>query len=205
MNPMALAPLQRAALNDLHPHWLPQLEATLIERARGSALGRRELSQRLADAGIALFARVAADADELEVLARLPWLLQPLHEQQALLLDLGSSACSAALRAIVARDEVLRLRRVLGEPRYRQLLTQAARPRGTRLPAEAVDSDEALQAHLCVAGASALSKHLPTPIAERVKLAFGPASIDLIAADLPPDEIEQQLSAHRLAGYGAAA
>src|SRR5690606_37484125 len=72
------------------------------------------------------------------------WLLLPGDRLASLAMDLGGLAFSVAIRTRIQRDEVLRLRRVLGTQRYAQVLAGAAHA----ADAEASHLDE-MQGQLC--------------------------------------------------------
>ena len=192
--------LQRAALADLQPGWLSDLDAALVEKAKLSVVGRSFLSRRLAAAGTLLFTELTLDADEAQALQQDAWLLTPLAGADELLLDIGAQALAASLRAIVVREDVLRVRRVLGESRYRELLARQTQPQPAM--SLALDSDEALADSLRQRGVHEIGRyaaqHLPRALAERVQLAFDrSAAGDASPASLPPDAVRARLMTHR--------
>ena len=195
--------LQRAALADLQPGWVPELsglDATLVEKARLSVVGRMFLSRQLVASGSVLFAGLLLSGDEAEALQQDAWLLTPLANADELFFDLGAQALAAGLRAIVARDDVLRVRRVLGESRYRELLArQTPVQSATSL---SLDSDESLADSLRKRGAHEIERyaatHLPPALFERVRLAFDRSWIDdALPALLPMEAVRTRLMAHR--------
>lgn len=206
--------LQRAALADLHPHWLTDIDAPLLLRARASLSGRRYLSRRLAT-DWNLFRALPASAEEAAALNQRPWLLTPIADAIEPLHDLAAMSLAPQLRAVVGRDDVLRLHRVLGERRYRDMLTRNAGPvsteRGDWQPLQ-FDSDEALSSRLQRQGSAEILGYavaqLPPLLVERLRLAFPPEWQASDAARLPAVEVQTRLSQPRLqsaAATGAAA
>ncbi len=189
--------LQRLTLADLHAAWLPALDAALLLRAKRSALGRTMLCRQLAAAGYELFRGLLLDRSDAETLQQNPWLAVPLAQADDLLCELGAMALTPALRAVVMRDEVLRLRRVLGELRYREVLVRSVLTRP--VPVEALDcsSDETLASQLRRRGAHEIDRYaqsaLPAMLAGRVRLALDPAALSDEDAYLSADTVHSCL------------
>jgi hypothetical protein len=108
----------RTVLDGLHPARCLALPAPLLERARGSALGRRQLARAALRAQPRVFApdqeRWAAWADEE------PWLLWPQAELDAFTRELGAIALGPVVRVTVERADVLFLREALGLEHWRR-------------------------------------------------------------------------------------
>ncbi len=119
--------LQATALAQAHPSWFEGFEPDLLEQARQSQYGRRLLARDLARHGApTLFSSIPAAVPH--ALSSEDWLQLARDPLDTLLLDLAAIAFASAIRACINRADVLRLRRVLGEPRYSLALrhTQSA-------------------------------------------------------------------------------
>lgn len=111
--------LAGAALRDLHPSWLPDLDVDLVSMARDRPLGRRWLADRLAGTG-GLFGDVRVHSEALRP-PRLPgWLFRPLPA--GLDLTLGAHAHGALIKTAVARAQVTQLRTLLGADLYARVV-----------------------------------------------------------------------------------
>lgn len=120
---MSWALLQRAALDGAHAAWFDGLQPSLVEEARRSAAGRRLLARSLAvSAAPVLFGSVPAVLPQ--VLRNGRWMLLPGATLETLALDIGAFAFAPAIRTRVDRNDVLRLRRVLGARRYTEALAR---------------------------------------------------------------------------------
>lgn len=181
------------------PHWVALLKSTLdgaptsrfadanaelVERARGSALGRRMLALRLQDEAPLLFRLDAAnDAAWIE---RTPVALFSGERLRGAALDLGALAFSPALRARVERSEVLRIREAIGAARlsfalstdpWRGRVPEAVRHCAIAGLERALDDARALGELLRQRGRIELftySSNLHALLGERVRLAFAP-------------------------------
>jgi len=114
--------LQSATLNRVHPSWFRNIEPKLILTARRSPLGRRWLANHLAKLSPALFSLTAWRSDAVARFGAVAWLAHPLEEPMECALELGGVALAAALRTVVTRDGVMRLRLALGASRYDRIL-----------------------------------------------------------------------------------
>ena len=114
--------LQSATLDRVHPSWFRNIEPQLIVAARRDALGRRWLANHLANSSPALFSLTVWRSDAVARLGASTWLSQPLQEPMECALELGAVALAAAIRTVVNRDGVMRLRLALGASRYDRVL-----------------------------------------------------------------------------------
>jgi hypothetical protein len=94
----------------------------LILAARRNPLGRRWLANYLARIGASLFSLAEWRPDAADRFATVGWLKQPLEEPMECAMELGGVALVAALRTVVTRDGVMKLRLALGAPRYDRVL-----------------------------------------------------------------------------------
>ncbi len=182
------AELQRQALDGAHAAWFDDLPPQLLDAARDDAAGRRLLARRLAGIAPQLFAGFPAVLPAaLAANARLRTSRHSLDEQA---LDLGALAFAPMLRLMIARDEVVRLRRVLGAARYARTL--AAADRGPAPPAsaaaalaEACGADETLHRLFLEQGRAEWAAHANVvhPAAlEWLRLCHAPGTLDAAAA-----------------------
>jgi hypothetical protein len=114
--------LQSATLNRVHPSWFRNIEPQLILAARRDALGRRWLANQLSSSSPALFSLTVWRSDAADRLRATAWLAQPLEDPMECALELGGMALAAALRTVVNRDGVMKLRLALGAARYDRIL-----------------------------------------------------------------------------------
>jgi hypothetical protein len=121
----AWATLQRVALDGAHPAWFGLPDEALLARARGSAAGRRLLARSLAaEVAPQLFGTLPISPPAS--LSGQGWLSWPTAALEELAFDLGTLAFAPAIRERIERNDVLRLRRVLGMRRYADALRPAA-------------------------------------------------------------------------------
>jgi len=114
--------LQSATLNRVHPSWFRNIEPQLILAARRDALGRRWLANQLAGLSPALFSLTEWRSEAAARLGAAAWLAHPLEDPMECALELGSVALAAAIRTVVTRDGVMKLRLALGASRYDRVL-----------------------------------------------------------------------------------
>ena len=174
--------LQTAALDDTHPSWFPGIDENLLERARASPLGRRWLASRLAEEGAPiLFSNPRPpDSAAAAALAEHGWLLPRLGAAAELCFELGVYGLAPALRASISREVVARVRRVVGDARYQQVLRMPSRTAPSTVNAatslKLPDDDLALRERLMAQGVTelvALAASSHAALAERVRVAFG--------------------------------
>lgn len=121
MAEMSWAALQCAALDGAHPAWFRPMGEQLVAHARQSREGRRLLARSLVGRPApVLFGSYPASVPQ--ALANQHWMLLPATVLDELALDLGAAAFAPAIRLRVARADVLRLRRALGQRRYADIL-----------------------------------------------------------------------------------
>jgi hypothetical protein len=113
--------LERAALVDVHPSWLPDIEQELVCAARDSLPGQRWLAKHLTAQSV-LFRYPPAALGDDGLLQAQPWLFQRFGAWPQVMLELGAMVCADTIRAIVSREQVLQLRRVLGGTIYERVL-----------------------------------------------------------------------------------
>ena len=114
--------LQSATLSRVHPSWFRNIDPQLILAARRHALGRRWLANQLARLSPSLFSLTVWRSEAAARLAASAWLAQPLEDPMECALELGGVALAAALRTVVTRDGVMKLRLALGAARYDRVL-----------------------------------------------------------------------------------
>ena len=114
--------LQSATLDRVHPSWFRNIEPQLILAARRDALGRRWLANHLAGLSPALFSLTVWRSEFAAPLGAAAWLAHPLEEPMECALELGGVALAAAVRTVVTRDGVMKLRLALGASRYDRVL-----------------------------------------------------------------------------------
>jgi hypothetical protein len=150
--------LQSATLNRVHSSWFRNIEPQLIEAARRDALGRRWLANQLATLSPALFSLTQWRSDAAARLSASAWLAQPLEDPMECALELGGVALAAALRTVVTRDGVMKLRLALGAPRYdRVLQSNAVATDSTERPVWTSGAVEAITDHVARRGAMELA------------------------------------------------
>ena len=120
--------LQSATLDRLHPSWFRHIEPKLIQAARRNRLGRRWLANHLAVISPALFSLTVWRSEAAERLRAVAWLAQPLEDPMECALELGGVALAGALRTVVMRDDVMKLKLALGVSRYDRVLQFQAAP-----------------------------------------------------------------------------
>jgi hypothetical protein len=176
--------LRGVALDGTDAGWFPSLAPIVVDRARRSKLGRRLLARRLATSGAPiLFGTLPRTTPQ--PIAVSAWTTWPAERIRDIALDLGALALAPALRSVVGRDDVLRIRGVLGEERYALALASAAlAPPGDERPhtllARSLGSDEAFDAAVRQRGFGELIAfaHAVHPAcAERVLLCEAPGRI----------------------------
>ena len=114
----------QAALDGLHPSRCSALPEALLERARGSALGRRHLVKAVLRTQPRVF---APDHERwLPWVDEEPWLHWSQAQLDAFTRELGAIALGPAVRITVERSEVLFLREALGLDDWRR--AQSADP-----------------------------------------------------------------------------
>lgn len=111
------ASLRSRALDETDAAWFGAVAPILVDRARQSRLGRRMLARRLAANGAPLLFGTMPRSTP-QAIAVSTWAGWPVEKLRAIALDLGAIALAPALRSLVRRETVLRIRRVLGESRY---------------------------------------------------------------------------------------
>lgn len=168
--------LQSATLNRVHPSWLPHIEPQLILAARRDPLGRRWLANHLATLSPALFSLTVWRSDAVDRLGAVAWLMQPLEEPMECALEVGGVALAGALRTVVTRDGVMKLRLALGAARYDRLLqSTAAGMSSTERPLWTSEAVESITDHVARRGAMELAGYAdnahPT-CGESVRLSF---------------------------------
>lgn len=183
------ARLRTVAVQQANPAWFaPSLPAALVRSARGSALGARQLAAMLAEEiAPKLFAeptwRLAVNAD---------WLFWPASALDQIALDLAALALSAPIRATVKRDAVLRLKRVLGEPRYALALSGAKGKTDPSGFAKALGADDSLARYLHAQGYAELIGYAATlhpACAERLRLSLPPGDVPSLPRRLDPAHV----------------
>ena len=113
---------QYAALAELHPSWLPCIAPDILNtifclKMPYSKMAKAWLAKRLSNE-FTLFKNPIAKLESEKNQHYEAWLLNPIYSDHAFLLETGALAYGSNLRTIVARDERLRLSRVLGEVLY---------------------------------------------------------------------------------------
>ena len=152
--------LQSATLNRVHPSWFRNIEPQLILAARRDALGRRWLANHLASSSPALFSLTVWRSDAASRLGAAAWLAQPLQDPMECALELGGVALAAALRTVVTRDGVMKLRLALGASRYDRVLQSNVVPTGsTERPVWTNGEVESITDHVARRGALELAEY----------------------------------------------
>ena len=168
--------LQSATLDRVHPSWFRNIEPQLILAARRDALGRRWLANHLAKLSPALFSLTVWRSDATDRLGAAAWLAQPLQEPLECALELGGVALAAALRTVVTRDGVMKLRLALGASRYDRVLQSNVVPAGSsERPVWTSGTVESITDHVARRGAMELAgyAHGTHPAwGESVRLSF---------------------------------
>jgi hypothetical protein len=150
--------LQSATLDRVHPSWFRNIEPQLIQAARRDALGRRWLANYLAPLSPALFSLTIWRSEAADRLAATAWLAQPLEESMECALELGGVALAAALRTVVNRDGVMKLRLALGASRYDRILQSNVVATGsTERPVWTNGAVESITDHVARRGAMELA------------------------------------------------
>lgn len=149
--------LQSATLNRVHPSWLRHVEPKLIRAARGNPFGRRWLANHLAQISPALFSLTVWRADAGDRLGAIAWLTQPLADPMECALELGGLALAGALRTVVARDDVMKLRTALGAARYDRVLQSPPETGSSERPPWTSGSVEEIADHIARRGAMELA------------------------------------------------
>lgn len=150
--------LQSATLDRVHPSWFRNIEPQLILAARRDALGRRWLANHLAKLSPALFSLTVWRSDAADRLGARSWLAQPLQEPVESALELGGVALAAAVRTVVTRDGVMKLRLALGASRYDRLLqSNAVATHATERPVWTNGTVESIRDHVARRGAMELA------------------------------------------------
>ena len=176
--------LRTAALDEADAGWFGGVAPALVERARASRLGRRLLSRRLAShGGPVLFGTLPRSTPQS--IAVSTWAVWPSQRLRAIAWDLGAIALGPALRAVVRREAVLRVRSVLGEERYALALAAAPNVATTadrehRVLSKSLASDEVLGAAVRRLGFGefvAFARAVHPACAERVLLGEAPGSV----------------------------
>jgi hypothetical protein len=172
--------LQRETVEQLHPSWLPAIDAELIGTARQSALGRHWLASRLCVFRPLLFTLpCGVGRSSARELHRFGPFRAALCESMESALDLGSFALAARLRTVVSRPAVTRLRAMLGTQRYERALS--ASPSTTAaagvpwVSMQTSDQVEVLMGQVLHHGAHELAAYaagLHPALAESVQLRF---------------------------------
>jgi hypothetical protein len=151
--------LQSATLNRVHPSWFLRIEPKLIVAARRNPFGRRWLANYLAQVSPALFSLTVWRSDANDRLATVAWLSQALVDPLDCALELGGVALAGALRTVVTRDDVMKLRIALGAARYDRVLQSpqsagdsSERPVWTRGSVEEIADHVARQGAMELAG-----------------------------------------------------
>lgn len=206
--------LLKSSLDGAHASRFGDMPPELVERARGSLLGRRMLALRIERAAPALFDLAAAN--ESAWIEQHPAALFSGERLRGAALDLGALAFSSALRARVERGEVLRLREAIGAARVSFALStdpwRGAVPEGVRHCALAglarvLDNVGAITELLRQRGRVELFTYAASQhpmLAERIKLAFPVVtSGERRDAWLPPETIAQYLGAAHESATGA--
>jgi len=197
--------LLRSALDGAHADRFG-VPPALIERARTSTLGRRMLARRLENESQPLFA--LASASGCEAALQHPIAFFSGERLRGAAFDLGALAFAPALRARVARDEVLLMRESIGAARLSFVLSADPWPQGvpeavrhcamTGL-ARAMADAETLADRVRHRGRIELyaySSNLEPLLGERVKLAFAPLTAgERSDAWLPPAAVARYLDA----------
>lgn len=118
--------LQQQTLARLHPSWLAEYAAELLQRACAERIGRRWLAQRLAVVSPLLFGALPEGPPPAHgALRRAGWLEPLLRQPAGRALELGVRALAPALRTVVDREGVLTLRRAFGAARCEAALRMA--------------------------------------------------------------------------------
>jgi len=150
--------LQSATLDRVHPSWFRNIEPKLILTARREALGRRWLANHLAKLSPALFSLTEWRSGAADLLASASWLTPPLQEPMECALELGGVALAAALRTVVTRDGVMKLRLALGASRYdRVLQSNIVATDSTERPVWTSGAVESITDHVARRGAMELA------------------------------------------------
>jgi hypothetical protein len=127
--------LQSATLDRVHSSWFRPIEPRLIGAARRNRLGRRWLANHLADSSPALFSLTVWRSDAADRLRAVAWLAQSLEDPTECALELGGVTLAGALRTLVMRDDVMKLKLALGVSRYDRVLQSQAAPAAAEHPA----------------------------------------------------------------------
>lgn len=168
--------LQSATLDRVHPSWFRNIEPQLILAARREALGRRWLANQLAKLSPALFSLTVWRSDAADLLGAAAWLTKPLVDPMECALELGAVALAAALRTVVTRDGVMKLRLALGASRYdRVLQSNAVTTEPQERPVWVSGTVEGITDHVARRGAMELAgyaDHAHPAWGESVRLSF---------------------------------
>jgi len=196
--------LRAVAVQQANPAWFVSLPAPLVQRARASALGSRMLAWVLAE-GIApaLFAEPA-----WKMPANADWLFWPKSALDEVALDFAALALSASIRATVKRDAVLRLKRVLSEPRYALALNEPTASLDARGFSTALAADESLAQYLSTQGYAELIGYAATlhpACAERIRLSLPPGEIPVRSRRLDSARVTAHFEQLRAANEAAKA
>ncbi|HEY6921930.1 MAG TPA: hypothetical protein VI653_00565 [Steroidobacteraceae bacterium] len=168
--------LQSATLHRVHPSWFRNIEPQLILAARRDARGRRWLANHLASSSPALFSLTEWRSEAASRLGASAWLAQPLEEAMECALELGAVALAGAIRTVVARDGVMKLRLALGAARYDRVLQSnvVAAPSSER-PVWTSEAVESITDHIARRGAMELAGYadnIHPAWGESVRLSF---------------------------------
>ncbi len=199
--------LVESALRDLHPTWLPGLDADLLEQARSSTMARRWLATRLTTLALFTVPPAALDIAD-DTLSQSAWWQRSFRTADEPLLALGARGFQRLIKASIQRDKVLQWRRVLGRDLYEQILllpaesmpNTAKRDAGNKnasIDLEDSQLAEATRRSACMALLQFAQQQHPL-LQARVALAFPQAwsVADIEASWIPlPDgaAVEQQL------------
>ena len=168
--------LQSATLDRVHPSWFRNIDPQLILTARRDALGRRWLANYLAQLSPALFSFTVWRSAAAVRLAAAAWLRQPLLEPMEGAMELGGVALASALRTVVTRDGVMKLRLALGATRYDRVLQSNVVPSGsTERPVWTSGTVESIADHVARRGAMELAGYADSvhpAWGESVRLSF---------------------------------
>ncbi|GGX75318.1 hypothetical protein [Saccharospirillum salsuginis] len=123
MNDAQANTLAQSAMRDLHPSWLANLDSDLVIQARGRALGRQWLADRLARTE-SLYRDLQVYSDALRPPHLPVWLFQPLPV--GLDRALGAHAYAGLIKTSVARAQVAHWRDLLGSDLYTRVLNTPA-------------------------------------------------------------------------------
>ncbi len=135
--------MQQATVRDLNFCWIPGADEALIKTAFGSAIGRRWLANYLSlcsELMSTLPGNEKSDIDQASDQSDndagpFQWMLQDIESLKPGLYVLGALRCSKLIAGLVSREEVVKLRSVIGDDAYQMVVAQ-----GVELRQQGVES-----------------------------------------------------------------